>query len=215
MHRVQDFYELTEIRRKILILDEGRKQQLFTNLKITQFESFIIILKILHFALLLFNHAKFTACAVVQLNHKLLHINFLIQCIETGLAIKTSFPVRHFAVADNTSTSTTKGHRGCAWKSSLLEANWDRQAGKRAQVSIGMHAHPKTWTSALPGANWYSGLLTLVVVVVAALVVVVAALVWPAIQITQILLWKVELTHVLCWLIAPPTAPHSPFPHFF
>jgi hypothetical protein len=27
--------------------------------------------------------------------------------------------------------------------SSLSKANWDRQAGGRAQVSIGMHAHPK------------------------------------------------------------------------
>ena len=36
------------------------------------------------------------------------------------------------------------GCRGCALMSSLLTANWDRQTGGRAQVSIGMHAHPKT-----------------------------------------------------------------------
>jgi hypothetical protein len=28
--------------------------------------------------------------------------------------------------------------------SSLLKANWNRQAGGRAQVIIGMHAHPKS-----------------------------------------------------------------------
>ena len=39
------------------------------------------------------------------------------------------------------------GRRGCPLMSSLLKANWDRQAGKqtdgRVQVSIGMHAHQK------------------------------------------------------------------------
>ena len=35
------------------------------------------------------------------------------------------------------------GRRGCALMSSLLKANWDRRADRQAQVSIGMHAHPK------------------------------------------------------------------------
>jgi hypothetical protein len=35
------------------------------------------------------------------------------------------------------------GRRGFALKSSLLKANWDGQTGGQAQVSIGMHAHPK------------------------------------------------------------------------
>ena len=30
-----------------------------------------------------------------------------------------------------------------AWWSSLHKANWHRQADGQAQVSIGMHAHPK------------------------------------------------------------------------
>jgi hypothetical protein len=40
--------------------------------------------------------------------------------------------------------------RGCALMSSLHKANWDGQAGRRtggrAQVSIGMHAHPTMQT---------------------------------------------------------------------
>ena len=35
------------------------------------------------------------------------------------------------------------GRRGCALMSSLHKAYWHRQADGRAQVSIGMHAHPK------------------------------------------------------------------------
>jgi hypothetical protein len=35
------------------------------------------------------------------------------------------------------------GRRGCAFMSSLPKANWNGQTGGRAQVSIGMHAHPK------------------------------------------------------------------------
>jgi hypothetical protein len=41
------------------------------------------------------------------------------------------------------------GRRGCALMLSLPKANWDgqadRQAGGQAQVSIGMHAHPKIY----------------------------------------------------------------------
>jgi hypothetical protein len=41
--------------------------------------------------------------------------------------------------------------------SSLLKANWARQAGKqtgrRAQVSIGMHAHPKNLCMYCRGKN--------------------------------------------------------------
>ena len=39
------------------------------------------------------------------------------------------------------------GRKGCASMSSLPKANWVRQTGRRAggqaQVSIGMHVHPK------------------------------------------------------------------------
>ena len=39
--------------------------------------------------------------------------------------------------------------------SSLPKANWNGQTGKRAQVSIGMHAHPKIHSKAIETYDRY------------------------------------------------------------
>ena len=63
--------------------------------------------------------------------------------------------ILNWSLGDQTSLNQYDiGRRGCTLMSSLSKANWDRQAGGRAQVSIGMHAHPKMSNIKFDKCTW-------------------------------------------------------------